>query len=341
MKQKQGSGTVRRVTWLLLCLVVVSGCTPMGPQSTLDPRGPIARMQLDVFMVTVFVCVGAFLATGGLLLYTIWRFRARPDNSEATLARLHGNAKIEFGLIGIMALLLLLIAIPNLRALFAASTPPAAEDVLRLEIAGKQWWWKFTYPTLGIETANELHIPAGRVVQAQLYSEDVIHSFWVPKLAGKMDVIPNKVNQLWFSADEPGTYFGQCAEFCGVSHANMRFRVIVHPEAEFDAWVRAQQQPAVPVADQRALEGAQVFQRTGCASCHTIAGTPAQGTIGPNLTHFGSRRTLAAGLLENSPQNLEHWLRNPQDVKPGSLMPNLGLHDAQITALVAYLQSLK
>lgn len=341
MHGKRYADMARRLAWLLLGLILVGGCTPMGPQSTLDPHGPVARMQLDVFMITVWVCVGAFLATSGLLVCAIWRFRARPGNTEAPLARSHGNPAIEFSLIGIMALLLLLIAIPNLRALFAASTPPPGADVLRLEITGKQWWWKFAYPGLGIETANELHIPAGRVVQAQLRSEDVIHSFWVPKLAGKMDVIPNKVNRMWFSADEPGTYFGQCAEFCGVSHANMRFRVVVHPAAEFDAWVRAQQQPAQPMADNKALEGAQVFRQKGCMACHAIAGTPARGEVGPNLTHVGSRHTLAAGLLENSPRNLARWLRNPQDVKPGSRMPNLGLSNAEITALVAYLQDLK
>lgn len=327
------------VVWLL-SLVAISGCA-FGPQSTLAPRGPIAAMQLGVFWVTVVICTVVFLVTGGLLLYAIWRFRERPGNTEAALGHLHGHTRLEVALVFVVAVLLLIIAVPNLRALLAAHTPPAGEEVLRIEAIGKQWWWKFTYPDLGLVTANELHIPVGRVVSADLRSEDVIHSFWVPRLAGKVDAIPNKDNSLWFKADEPGVYLGQCAEFCGVSHANMRFRVIAQPVEEFAAWVQAQRQPAAVATDARVVEGARVFQDKGCAACHTVSGTSAEGNTGPDLTHVGSRHMLAAGLLSNTPEHLTRWLQNPLEVKPGSLMPNLGLTEAEIAVLVAYLQSLQ
>jgi cytochrome c oxidase subunit 2 len=297
-------------------------------------------MQHEVFMVSVVVCTVVFLLTAGLLVYAVWRYRARPGHMEATLRQAHGNPRLEASLIAVVTLLLLIIAVPNIRALFAASEPPDLAHALRVEVVGQQWWWKFSYPSLEVETANELHIPVGRTIVAKLRTDDVIHSFWVPKLAGKMDLIPNKTNQLWFQADEPGVYYGQCAEFCGPSHANMRLRVIAHPEAAFDAWVKAQQAVAEAPADASAQEGMRVFQQR-CTACHTIAGTPAHGKIGPNLTHFASRQTLAAGLLPNSPSNVQRWLHNPQAVKPGSRMPNLGLSEAEVKALTAYLQQLR
>jgi cytochrome c oxidase subunit 2 len=169
----------------------------------------------------------------------------------------------------------------------------------------------------------------------------VIHSFWVPKLAGKMDLIPNQDNHLWLAADATGTYHGQCAEFCGRAHAHMGFRVMAQSPAEFQAWVQRQQQPAAIPTDPLAIQGTQLFVQRGCVGCHAVAGTDAQGVLGPNLTHFGSRQTLAAGLLDNNAENLARWLNNPQAVKPGSLMPNLGLGTADIAALSAYLQGLQ
>jgi len=291
-------------------------------------------------MVTVVVCTAVFLLTAGLLGYAIWRYRARPGNMVAKLRHMHGNPRLEAALIIGVTLLLLTIAIPNIRVLFAASEPPDVENALRVEVVGKQWWWKFSYPSFGVETANELHLPVGRAVVAELRTEDVIHSFWVPKLAGKMDLIPNKINHLWFQADKPGVYYGQCAEFCGSSHANMRLRVIVHTEAAFEDWIKSQQTVAEAPAEASAQEGVRVFQER-CTACHTVAGTAANGKIGPNLTHVASRQTLAAGLLPNSPSNLQRWLQNPQAIKPGSLMPNLGLSEAEVNALTAYLQHLK
>ncbi len=337
---KRLSALARRLFYSLGVFTFMSRYALAGPQSTLDPKGPVAQMQYDVFIVTVVICTAVFLLTAGLLVYAVWRFRARPGHMEATMRHAHGNPKVEAALIGVVALLLIIIAVPNIRVLFAASDPPASEEILNVDVVGKQWWWRFSYPTFGVETANELHVPVGRVVKANLRTDDVIHSFWVPKLAGKVDLIPNKANDIWFKADAPGVYYGQCAEFCGPSHANMRLRVIVHPEAEFEAWIEAQQAVAEAPTDALAQEGARVFQER-CTACHAVAGTSANGVIGPNLTHIGSRQTLAAGLLSNSTPNLERWLRNPQAVKPGSLMPNLGLSEPEVASLVAYLQHLK
>lgn len=329
----------------LLCLCtflpLMAGCALDGPQSTLYPEGPVARLQAGVFWISLMVCLGILLATGGLLVYTVWRFRSRGGHDEPLPQPVHGHARIELTLIGLVTLLLLLIAIPNIQALLATSAPPAGAAVLQVEATGQQWWWAFTYPDLGVVTANELHIPVGRAVQVRLRTKDVIHSFWVPKLAGKMDLIPNKDNQLWFAADNVGVYFGQCAEFCGTSHAHMRFRVMVQSDADFQAWVQLQKQPAQTPPDPMAWQGSQLFVQKGCVACHTIAGTAAQSVLAPNLTHFGSRQTLAAGVLDNTTENLARWLKNPSAVKPGSLMPNLGLSESDITALIAYLQSLQ
>jgi cytochrome c oxidase subunit 2 len=222
---------------VLMVGVMGGGCALDGPQSTLQAGGPVARLQADVFFVSLMVCLAVFVATAGLLVYTVWRFRARGRQEATPLVQTHGNPKIEFTLIGVVFLLLLVIAVPNIRALFAASAPPAGVEVLPIQVTGHQWWWTFTYPTLGVGTANELHVPVGRAVQVTLRSADVIHSFWVPRLAGKMDLIPNQANHMWFQAEEPGVYVGQCAEFCGVSHAHMGFRVVAQTAADFAAWV--------------------------------------------------------------------------------------------------------
>ena len=332
---------------LLFIILAVSGlgfigCGMDGPQSTLKPGGPVALLQANVFFVTLMVCLGIFLATGGLLVYTIWRYRARPGQpDDRTLEQEHGNPKVELMLMGIVLLLLLVIAIPNLQALFVTSTLPRDRDAVQVNVVGRQWWWSFEYPELDVVTANELHVPVGRPVRIQLHSADVIHSFWIPKLAGKMDLIPNRKNVMWFQADAPGTYYGQCAEFCGASHAHMRFRVIAQTEAAFADWLLAQQQPAQAPSDPLAIKGSRLFMAKGCMACHAIDGTPAQGAIAPNLTHFASRQTMAAGMLPNSTDHLTRWLQNPRAVKPATLMPNLGLNEAEVSALVAYLQHLQ
>jgi cytochrome c oxidase subunit 2 len=217
-----------------------------------------------------------------------------------------------------------------------------------VDVIGHQWWWEFHYPEIGVVVANEPHLPVGRNVAFDLHSDDVIHSFWFPRLGGKRDVVPNHVNHMWYMPAEAGEYLGQCAEYCGTSHANMRMKAIADDPADWDRWVKAQQAPAAAVTPATA-KGAELFNNRGCTGCHNIVGVNAEAgktnsetsKIGPNLTHFGSRTTLAAGLYPNDRARLADWLRDPPAMKPGSLMPKLGLGEDDITALVDYLESLK
>jgi cytochrome c oxidase subunit 2 len=219
--------------------------------------------------------------------------------------------------------------------------PPTALDV---DVVGHQFWWEFHYDKLGFTTANELHVPlsTGQVpttTSLNLLSADVDHSFWVPALFGKIDSIPNQVNHIWFNPDKAGMYVGQCAQFCGVEHAKMLLRVYVQTPEDFAAWVKNQQQPAVE--DPAVAEGRQLFESQACISCHVVRGTAAQGQFGPDLTHFKSRDTLASGAADNTPANLKLWLKDPDYVKPGSLMPAMQLSDDQIDKVVAYLDTLQ
>jgi cytochrome c oxidase subunit 2 len=210
-----------------------------------------------------------------------------------------------------------------------------------VNVIGHQFWWEFQYPDANVTTANELHLPVGRTVNLVLHSDDVIHSFWIPALGGKRDAFPSHTNYIWLTPDSVGEFPGQCYQLCGYSHGNMRERAIIQSQADFDAWLSAQQQPAAQPTEGNAAEGAQLFQQRGCAGCHTIEGTPAQGKVGPNLTHFASRGTFAGSIFDNNAENIRTWLHDPPAAKPGSIMPNLGLNDHELDVLVAYLQSLR
>jgi cytochrome c oxidase subunit 2 len=281
--------------------------------------------------------LGIFLAVEVGLLYVCWRFRERPGAPAPR--QTHGNTPLEIGWTVAFAVVLLVFAVPTIRVIFQTQEAPAA-TALRIDVAGKQWWWEFRYAGLGVQTANELHLPAGQPVAFHLNAPDVIHSFWIPQLGGKRDVVPHRVNQLVMTPDTPGEYPGQCAEYCGESHANMRFRVVVHDRAGFDSWVKAQQAPPVEPTDPVAQQGKTLFTQQACVGCHTIRGISA-GQIGPDLTHFGSRKTLGANLLPVTPANVVRWIETPGHVKPGNRMPDLGLRGEQSKALAAYLLSLK
>lgn len=241
------------------------------------------------------------------------------------------------------AVVLVTLFVFTLRTLAALET--GAGSALSIEVTGHQFWWEVRYPAQGgrpgFETANEIHIPVGRRVEVVLTASDVIHSFWVPRLHGKLDLIPGRTNRFWIQADEPGTYRGQCAEYCGVQHANMAFIVIAEPESDFEAWVRSGAQAAVPPADSLAAEGQRVFVESACAACHAIRGTPAASDFGPDLTHVARRRTLAALTLPNTRGHLGGWISNPQDLKPGSHMPAVPLEREQFHALLHYLGALR
>jgi cytochrome c oxidase subunit 2 len=322
---------------LVVAGALAGGCGWDGPMSTMVARSDFARAILHVYAIITWATALIGLLVFVLLGVILVRFRARPD---APLPRqIRGHTLMEIGWTIAPALVLLVIAVPTIQVIFRTQTAAAPSGALHVTVRGFQWWWEFRYPTLDVVTANELHLPAGRPIVLELEGPDVIHSFWVPQLGGKRDVIPGRHNRLSFTAERAGEYWGQCAEFCGASHANMGLRVIVDPAAEFDGWIARQRAaPAEPTG--LAAEGKALFARSACVGCHTIQGVSA-GMLGPNLTHFGARTMLAAGMWPNTPENVTAWLRDPPRLKPGAKMPDLGLTEEQAKAMAAYLTGLK
>jgi cytochrome c oxidase subunit 2 len=290
-----------------------------------------------VFIVVVLLLLSALIAQ-----------RRPPAIDERGLARvgrlasLGGNGLLIVAGLVLPAAILASLLVVDVRSLAAIAGPPAAPR-LTIGIIGHQFWWEIQYPDADLVTANEVHVPVGEVVQLKLTGADVIHSFWIPQLMGKMDAIPYQTNTTWLKADQAGEYRGECAEFCGAQHAHMDFVVVADPPDQFDAWLAAQQQPAAPAADAASGLGAQAFARAGCIECHTIrfGATGVGGHIGPDLTHVGSRRTLAAGTLPNTLGTMAGWIGNPQAIKPGNKMPAVPLDAESLRALAAYLESLK
>ena len=317
---------------------LLAGCDLASPATTLTPQSDFGRLSHGLFLQVLWWDLGIFAVVAIVLLFAIVRFRERDPG--ALPPQIRGNARLELAWTIAPVIVLTFIAFPTVRAVFGTQAPPAP-GALRVRVIGHQWWWEFQYPDLGIATASDLHLPAGQSVTLELSSPDVIHSFWVPQLGGKRDTPPGQVNRLLLTPTTPGVYPGQCAEFCGVSHANMRHAAVVQPATEFQAWVTQQKAPAAEPADgSPAAKGRDIFRASACIGCHTIRGVSG-GIIGPDLTHVGSRRTIAGGMLPNTPESLARWLRDAPAVKPGSLMPNLRLSDTEVAALVAYLGSLK
>lgn len=317
-----------------------------GKLSMMAPNGPVAAEQLTVFWYTVAVSAFLMLAVGGVFLYAIFRFRAKPGQDFKVPEQTHGSAKVEVALIVASCLLLLVVIIPNAKALFYVNEVPADRkaEAVKVIAIGHQWWWEFQYPDLGITTANELHIPVGKPIDLEIKSVDVLHSFWVPRLAGKMDAIPGQINRMWLQADTAGKYNGHCTEYCGDSHANMRFFVMAEEQADFDKWARNEKAEGIKPSTVAEVNGQRIFMQ-GCNSCHAIGGSGAMGVVGPNLSHFGSRTSIGAGIFENKDDILAEWIKYPQKMKPGNLMNleqvNMVLSDKDVNDLVAYLQSLK
>lgn len=330
------------VPLLLGVVTLATGCGLVGwdwdtKMTTVQPKSEFGHMVQDLFMLISWITLVIFIAVEGALLYCCWRFR---EKLGAPIPKqIHGHTPLEIGWTIAFAVILLIIGIPTIRVIFKTQEAPAA-TALRVDVGGRQWWWEFKYPTLNITTANEVHIPVGQTIAFHLNAPDVIHSFWIPQLGGKRDVVPHRVNRIVLTPDTPGEYLGQCAEYCGVSHANMRFRAIVHTKEDWEKWVAAQQAPPVEPTDPLAQTGKEIFSQSACVGCHTIQGVSA-GVLGPNLTHFGSRKTFAGGLMATTPENLVKWIENPGHMKPGVLMPNLGMKGEQSQALAAYLLSLK
>ncbi|HUP19974.1 MAG TPA: cytochrome c oxidase subunit II [Gemmatimonadota bacterium] len=313
--------------------LLAAGCAETG-WSTFEPASDVARMILVPYSDLLWWTIGIFVVVEATLLFALWRYRRREGDPDVP-EQVHGHTFVEIGWTIAPAVVLFFIAIPTIRTIFATQGDPPQRDPLEIVVTGHQWWWEFEYPEMGITTANELHLPRGRTARLTLTSVDVIHSFWVPRMGGKRDLNPGSENTLWFTPDSVGEYHGHCAELCGTSHANMRFRVFVHEPADFAAWADGLAAKAAPDS-----AGFHAFLISGCAACHAIAGTPAQGRLGPELTGFGDRTTIAAGIYPNEPDLLAGWLRSPDSMKPGALMPDLNLTEERIRELVAFLEGL-
>jgi len=319
----------------------LTGCAATDPMNALQPFGEAARMEVNLFNLIFAIAAVVFVLVEALLIYAVFRYRSRPN--DGIPHQTHGHNTLEIVWTIIPTAILIALAVPTVTTIADATAIPTGPDVINVKVVGHQWWWEFDYtdPNLGIVTSDELHIPTGTKVELDIESADVIHSFWVPQLGGKVQAIPNQHNHSWIEADQARTYNAQCYQLCGSSHANMRFIVVAESKADFDKWVQAEKAPAAKPTAGDAQKGEQVFMTGACIGCHTINGTNAQGKIGPNLTHIGSHQTLAGATLQNNPTDLALWLHDPPGVKPGSIMPNLGLTDDQIKSLSAYLESLK
>lgn len=304
--------------------------------------GPRSTNAETVFHLSVFVLAITgiiFLVVFSLLVYAVSKFRSRASDARTEPTQVYGSTQIELAWTVIPILIVLVLVLATARVIHAiqdAPKPPAATEVT---VIGHQFWWEFRYPGLGVVTANELHIPVGKPTFLTLLSADTDHSFWIPQLGGKTDLIPNRVNEMWITPKETGIFFGQCAQYCGTQHAKMLLRVSVDSAQDFDDWIHAQKLPVKQ--DDKVIAGNRVFEATACVNCHAVGGTNGTGRFGPDLTHMMSRYTIASGAALNTPENLRLWIQNPDAIKPGSLMPAMKLSDADLDALVRYLETLQ
>jgi cytochrome c oxidase subunit 2 len=339
-------------TSLTTLALTAAACAANAPQDTLKPAGPVARQEDNLFKPVFWIAVVVFVLVEGGLIYLAVRFRRRSDSDAPK--QIHGNKRLEILWTILPAALLAGIAIPTVLTIWDVAAKPVGANIVHVNVTGHQWWWEYEYTDFKtpdgttLKTANELVIPTGRWVYLTMTSKDVIHSYWIPKLAGKQDVIPNRITHLKLRADAAGVYRGQCAEFCAISHANMRARAIAQTPADFDVWVQQQLRPAPMPTDPQVLTR---FQGT-CFQCHTVRGIPnVTGAIGPDLTHFGSRTSFGGSSFELTAANLARWLDNPTAMKPLTgtdpkdmnkpSMPDYGMSRTEIDAIVAYLMSLK
>ena len=337
---KRSSGTVNCVLRVLLLAGLVwpiAACAPID--ETFQPVTVQGRAIESFFgIVLVASAVVLALVVGGLV-YVLIAFRGPGEASTVA-----GNKRLEVGWTTAALVLvfgLFVLAMRTLGTVDASAAPSGGQNTV-VQVIGHQWWWEFRYPDRGVVTANELYLPEGQPVELRITGADVIHSFWVPRLGWKRDAIPNKTNTMQVQLDSSGTFDGPCAEYCGAQHAWMRIRLTGVPQQRFDAWARDQAASAAAPTDAAAQRGLSLFLSNTCVSCHTIRGTPASATVGPDLTHVGSRTTLGAGVLDNSPDAMRRWIADPQAIKPGARMPSFpNLSNAQIADLTSYLESLK
>ncbi len=332
---------------LLFPMAIRAGAAPDPSLSSTNIFAPASTPAKAIFNLSMFVLAVTaiiFLIVGSLLVYAVVKFRSRPGDAEREPAQVYGSTQIELAWIVIPVLIVAVLCVATARVIHTVQDAPKPAAHLDVTVIGHQFWWEFRYPKLGIVTANELHIPVSDAAHPtptflRLLSADTDHSFWVPELGGKSDLIPNRENTMWLDPPRPGIYLGQCAQYCGTQHAKMLLRVYVDRRSDFATWVSAQQENAVHNTQVRA--GERVFETTACINCHAVSGTPATGRFGPDLTHLMSRSTLASGAANNTRANLRLWIQNPETIKPGSLMPAMKLADADLDAVTAYLETLR
>jgi cytochrome c oxidase subunit 2 len=332
----------------VLCVPASVLADPSGPfASPTSIFAPASTPAHSIFGLSLFVLTTVtiiFIIVFSLLAYSVLRFRDRHDDDHTEPPQIYGSSQVELAwtVIPVLIVVGLFLAAAHVIASIQNVTPPRGS--LEVVVIGHQFWWEYRYPDLKIVTANELHVPVSDLAHPTptfltLLSADTVHSFWVPRLTGKTDLIPNHPNRTWIDPNETGLYVGQCAQYCGTQHAKMLLRVYVQPREEFDRWVREQRRPAD--MGTAISSGQRVFESTACVNCHTVSGTSANGQFGPDLTHLMSRDTIAAGAASNTPENLRLWIRNPDAIKPGSKMPAMGLSDQDVNAVAAYLETLR
>jgi cytochrome c oxidase subunit II len=324
--------------------------------SIFDPASPSAESIRSLYVLVFAITGFIFIAVEGILFYSIFRFRRQAKAGTMEPPQVYGSKPIEIAWTAAPALVVFVLVLVTARTLWEVNVPPPqpreGDNTLFVTVVGRQWWWEYTYENyngreLGFTTANELHVPASepgesgvkRRIFLKLKSADVCHSYWVPRLAGKTDLIPGRVNSMWFQPDTPGLYVGQCAEYCGTQHAHMLLRVVVDTPEDFETWLTDQaKEQKMPSSDD---VPARAFFSQSCVKCHRVRGTSAQGSYGPDLTHLMSRQTLASGMVPNTPENLDAWVKDPQQIKPGCLMPDFGLSEAERNDIVRYLRTLR
>jgi cytochrome c oxidase subunit 2 len=317
--------------------------TPSHGTNIFSPASTPAKSIADLSVFVLAISGIIFVVVLALLVYSVVKFRGRAIDAGREPAQVYGSTQIELAWTIIPTLIVVVLFLATARVIHAIQDAPEPSDAVEVTVIGHQYWWEFRYARRGIVTANELHIPLSdhdhpTPTFLQLLSADTDHSFWVPELAGKTDLIPNHPNRMWMDPQRTGVFLGQCAQYCGTQHAKMLLRISVDRPDDFRAWVRAQQKPAVE--DAGAIAGRRVFERNACMNCHAVGGTPADGRFGPDLTHLMSRATIAAGVAENTHDNLRLWIQNPSAIKPGSLMPAMKLSDADLDAVVSYMETL-
>jgi cytochrome c oxidase subunit 2 len=315
--------------------------------SIFAPVSTPAAKEAELAKLVLVLSAVVFVVVGGLIVYSVVRFRTSAAGQGPEPPQVYGSAQVEAAWTVVPLIIVLVLMLATGRVIHEIQAAPQPPNAIEATVVGRQWWWEIRYPKLGVITANELHVPVSdsltrRPTFLTLEAADVAHSFWVPRVAGKTDLIPNKTNHMWVEPHEPGTYLGACAEYCGTQHTLMLLRVVAEPPEQFARWVEQQRQAAAATpTDPVAAAGRRVFLGTVCMSCHAVAGTLANGRYGPDLTHLMSRATIGAGAAPNTRERLRAWVRNPDDLKHGVLMPAMQIDDKYIDQLVDYLLTLR